>query len=100
MFELLCSKFSFLITIFYSDQFEKLPLFFLKFHGSQVIDEIMNSLYFAVDNHDIQLIVLDNLQFMTGSQNKFNKFDYQDEIIHKLRLLATEKNVHVYLVIL
>eukprot|EP00340_Litonotus_pictus_P011223 CAMPEP_0170536638 /NCGR_PEP_ID=MMETSP0209-20121228/102259_1 /TAXON_ID=665100 ORGANISM="Litonotus pictus, Strain P1" /NCGR_SAMPLE_ID=MMETSP0209 /ASSEMBLY_ACC=CAM_ASM_000301 /LENGTH=999 /DNA_ID=CAMNT_0010838021 /DNA_START=326 /DNA_END=3325 /DNA_ORIENTATION=+ len=84
---------------YYSDQFEKLPLYFLKFHGSQIIDEIMNSLQFAVTNYDIQVIVLDNLQFMTGSFTKINKFDYQDEIIHKLRLFATEKNVHILLVI-
>lgn len=59
----------------------------------------MNSLNFAIANQDIQLIVLDNLQFMTGSNTKLNKFDYQDEIIHKLRILATEKNVHIILVI-
>lgn len=59
----------------------------------------MNSLNFAVTNHDIQNIVLDNLQFMTGSYTKMNKFDYQDEIIHKLRIFATEKNVHIFLVI-
>ena len=64
-----------------------------------MINEIMDSLSFAVENHDIQVIVLDNLQFMTGSMTKFNKFDYQDEIIHKLRLFATERNVHIFLVI-
>ena len=84
---------------YYSDQFEKFPLFFLKFHGAQNIDEIMNSINFAVTNHDIQVIVLDNLQFMTGYNSKLNKFDYQDEIIHKLRIFATEKNVHIFLVI-
>lgn len=71
----------------------------MKFHGSQGIDEIMNSLNFAVNNYDIQVVVLDNLQFMTGNFTKMNKFDYQDEIIHKLRLFATEKNVHIVLVI-
>lgn len=84
---------------YYSQQFEKLPLYFLKFHGSQRIDEIISTMEFAVVNHDIQVIVLDNLQFMTGGHFKINKFDYQDEIIHKLRLFATEKNVHVFLVI-
>lgn len=59
----------------------------------------MVSINYAVKTHDIQLIVLDNLQFMTGAITKINKFDYQDEIIHKLRLFATEKNVHIILVI-
>lgn len=84
---------------YYSDQFEKLPLFLLKFHGAQTIDDIMNSINFAVLNNDIQIIVLDNLQFMTGHNPKQNKFDIQDEIIHKLRLFATDKNVHIFLVI-
>jgi twinkle protein len=85
---------------FHSENFEKLPLYMLKFHGSQNIDEVINSMNFAVYNYDIQNIVLDNLQFMIGAPSKMtNKFDFQDEIIHRLRKFATEKNVHVTLVI-
>lgn len=85
---------------FHSENFEKLPLYMLKFHGSQNIDEIINSMNYAVYNYDIQNIVLDNLQFMIGAPSKMtNKFDFQDEIIHRLRKFTTEKNVHLTLVI-
>ena len=85
---------------FQSENFEKMPLYMLKFHGSQNIDDVINTMNFAVYNHDIQNIVLDNLQFMVGIPTKIsNKFDFQDEIIQRLRKFATEKNVHVTLVI-
>jgi twinkle protein len=85
---------------FYSENFEKLPLYMLKFHGAQSIEEVINTMNYAVYHHDIQNIILDNLQFMVGLPNKvINKFDYQDEIIQRLRKFSTEKNVHVTLVI-
>ena len=47
--------------------------------------------------------VLDNLQFMISRQstnkNTFDKFDAQDIAIEKFRAFATEKNVHVTLVV-
>jgi hypothetical protein len=55
---------------------------------------------YAVYHYDIQNIVLDNLQFMIGMQARnANKFDFQDEIIHRLRKFTSDKNVHVTLVI-
>ncbi len=87
---------------YYAEMLEKFPLYLLKFHGSQNIDEIMNTMNYAVYNFDIQNIVLDNLQFMVGSPTSgkhLNKFDYQDEIIQKMRKFATEKNIHLTLVI-
>lgn len=83
-----------------TENFEQLPLYMLKFHGSQNIDEIINTMTYAVYNYDIQNIILDNLQFMIGMPTRLlNKFDFQDEIIHRLRKFSTEKNVHVTLVI-
>lgn len=87
---------------YYAEMLEKFPLYLLKFHGSQNIDEIMNTMNYAVYNFDIQNIVLDNLQFMVGVPSvgkQLNKFDYQDEIIQKMRKFATEKNIHLTLVI-
>ena len=60
--------------------------------------EVMDS---AVHIDDVQQIIIDNLQFMmpvnlkgfSGVKSGFEKFDYQDEIIHRLRLFATERNV-------
>jgi twinkle protein len=72
----------------------------LKFHGSSGINEIINTMEYAVYHYDIQNIVLDNLQFMIGMQARnTNKFDFQDEIIHRLRKFTSDKNVHVTLVI-
>lgn len=87
---------------YYAEMLEKFPLYLLKFHGAQSIDEIMNTMNYAVYNFDIQNIVLDNLQFMVGvpsTGKQYNKFDFQDEIIHKMRKFATEKNIHLSLVI-
>lgn len=88
---------------YYAEMLEKFPLYLLKFHGAQNIDEIMNTMNYAVYNFDIQNIVLDNLQFMVGTPSanskQLNKFDYQDEIIQKMRKFATEKNIHLSLVI-
>jgi len=82
------------------EYFEKLPLYLLKFHGSSGINEIINTMEYAVYHYDIQNIVLDNLQFMIGMQARnTNKFDFQDEIIHRLRKFTSDKNVHVTLVI-
>jgi hypothetical protein len=84
----------------YNDNFMKLPLYLLKFHGSQNFDEVITTMEQAIYNYNIQNIVLDNLQFMVGVPSRaVNRFDLQDEIIQKLRKLATDKNVHITLVI-
>ena len=87
---------------FYAEMLEKFPLYMLKFHGAQNLEEIINTMNYAIYNFDIQNIVLDNLQFMVGAPSagkQLNKFDYQDEIIQKMRKFATEKNIHLTLVI-
>jgi len=81
---------------------EALPLKLLNFHGSVSIDDVIDTMKYSVENFDIQVIILDNLQFMMGvnaTNRYFNKFDYQDQIIHKLRSFATEFNVNLTLVI-
>ncbi|KNC73737.1 hypothetical protein SARC_13706, partial [Sphaeroforma arctica JP610] len=58
---------------------------------------------YAVYQHSVQHIVLDNLQFMlssvAGTRGKADKFDLQDSAISEFRRFATEKNVHVTLVV-
>ena len=57
----------------------------------------MEAMTHAVYVHDIQHIILDNLQFMMGvSEDRFLR---QDMIISTLRRFATENNVHVTLVV-
>ena len=60
----------------------------------------MNSLEHAIYNYDIQVICIDNLQFMLSNQaDGASKFDLQDKVISALRRLATERHVHVFLII-
>jgi twinkle protein len=60
---------------------------------------------YAAYVHDVQHIILDNLQFMISRNSAsarfstFDKFDMQDIAIEKFRKFATEKNVHVTLVV-
>ncbi|CAI2382656.1 unnamed protein product [Moneuplotes crassus] len=77
-----------------------LPLYFMKFFGSTDLDVLFNTLDYAVYTYDIGHIVLDNLQFMISGQGRgASKFDIQDGVISGLRRFATEKNVHITIVI-
>lgn len=52
--------------------------------------------------HDIQHVIIDNLQFMMGTSQdprNFDKYWKQDEIISSFRTFATRRNCHVTLVI-
>ena len=64
--------------------------------GSQVLD----AMDYACYAHDVEHVVLDNLQFMLSGQGKgYDRFENQDRAIEKFRRFATDKNVHVTLVI-
>jgi twinkle protein len=85
-----------------ANNFESLPLYFLKFHGGSDIDEVMGAMDYATYVHDVQHIILDNMQFMISrksTNSSFDKFDVQDMAVEKFRKFATEKNVHVTLVV-
>ena len=85
---------------FYADQFEKIPIYFQSFFGSTESSSIINLIDYALYTYDIGHVVLDNLQFMLSGQGKgFERFELQDDLISKLRNIATEKNVHISLVI-
>ena len=87
-----------------ADRFENLPLYFMKFHGGSDIDDVLDAMEYAAYVHDVEHIILDNMQFMiTRNSSKYNssfdKFDIQDIAIEKFRKFATSKNVHVTLVV-
>lgn len=87
-----------------ADRFEQLPLSFMKFHGGSDVDDVLDAMEYASYVLDVEHIILDNMQFMitreTGRSNStFDKFDMQDIAIEKFRKFATEKNVHVTLVV-
>jgi len=81
-------------------EFSEYPLHFLNFYGSTDVNVIFQSLEHAIYAYDIQCICIDNLQFMLSQQAEgYQKFDLQDKVINKLRSLATDKNIHIFLII-
>nr|CCA20483.1 twinkle protein putative [Albugo laibachii Nc14] len=83
-----------------ADSFEDLPMYFLRFFGTTDVDELMDAVEYAVYAYDVQHILLDNVQFMMAGQGRgFDKFERQDAALDKFRRFATQKNVHITLVI-
>ncbi|KAJ8524229.1 hypothetical protein ON010_g16889 [Phytophthora cinnamomi] len=83
-----------------ADQFEALPMYFLRFFGSTEVDEVLDAMEYAVYAYDVQHILLDNVQFMMAGQGRgFDKFERQDAALDKFRKFASAKNVHLTLVI-
>ena len=86
-----------------ADRFQNLPLYFMKFHGGSDVDDVLDAMDYAVYVHDVEHIILDNMQFMisrqSGKGSSFDKFETQDIAIEKFRKFATERNVHVTLVV-
>ena len=82
-----------------ADKFDALPLYFMKFHGGSEIDDVLDAMEYAAYVHDVEHIILDNMQFMISRDVKkmsssFDKFDMQDIAIEKFRKFATDYNVH------
>jgi twinkle protein len=85
-----------------ADRFSALPMHFMRFHGGSDLEDVLDAMEYAVYVSDVEHIILDNLQFMISrnSLNKsFDKFDIQDIAIEKFRKFATDRNVHVTLVV-
>ena len=87
-----------------ADKFESLPMHFMKFHGGSDVDDVLDAMEYAAYVHDVEHIILDNMQFMISRQHSpkgssYDKFDMQDIAVEKFRKFATEYNVHVTLVV-
>lgn len=75
------------------------PLYLSKFWGSTNVDEVIKAATYCVKVNGVKIIVIDNLQFMLSVQAKgANKFDLQDEAIHKLRIFVNQFRVHLFLI--
>jgi twinkle protein len=86
----------------YANQFEALPIYFMTFHGEQQIKVVMEAIEHAQYVHDINHVIIDNVQFMMGlgdDSKHIDRFWKQDVIIAAFRTFATKKNCHVTLVI-
>ncbi|XP_058833072.1 mitochondrial DNA helicase [Topomyia yanbarensis] len=87
---------------YWADQFEQLQVYFMTFHGQQPIKVVMDAIEHTQYVHDIQHVIIDNLQFMMGVSEESKHLDRywkQDAIIAAFRTFATRKNCHVTLVI-
>lgn len=87
---------------FIANEFESLPLYFMTFHGEQQIKIVMEAIEHAQYVHDINHVIIDNVQFMMGTSDEtkhIDRFWKQDAIIAAFRTFATRKNCHVTLVI-
>lgn len=87
---------------YWADKFEKLPLYFMTFHGQQSIKVVMEAIEHAQYVHDINHVIIDNLQFMMGTSDDprhVDRYWKQDAIISSFRTFTTHKNCHVTLVI-
>lgn len=88
-----------------ADRFEQLPMHFMKFHGGSDVDDVLDAMEYACYVHDVEHIILDNMQFMISRQasggkgSSYDKFDMQDIAVEKFRKFATDYNVHVNLVV-
>ncbi|XP_016962045.1 mitochondrial DNA helicase [Drosophila biarmipes] len=83
----------------WATEFERLPLYFMTFHGQQPLKPVLEAIEHASYVHDVMHVIIDNLQFMMGvSTHRSDKFWEQDSIIAAFRSFATKHNVHVTLV--
>ncbi|CAF3376029.1 unnamed protein product [Rotaria socialis] len=84
----------------FAEQFARIPMFFMTFHGQESIDKVINTMGNAVAIHNIKHVVIDNLQFMMGMDySNGDRFFKQDTLIHRFRTFATNNKCHVTIVI-
>ncbi|KAL3287920.1 hypothetical protein HHI36_002376 [Cryptolaemus montrouzieri] len=86
----------------WADKFEALPIYYMTFHGQQTIKVVMDAVEHASYVHDINHVIIDNVQFMMGiteEHKHMDRFWKQDSIVAAFRTFATKKNCHVTLVI-
>ncbi|CAH1756131.1 14360_t:CDS:2 [Entrophospora sp. SA101] len=82
------------------EEFSEWAAKFQQFFGSTEIDTVIEAMNHATFAYDVRHIIIDNLQFMTSDLCRFNdRWEYHDRTISKFRSFATEKNVHITLVV-
>ncbi|XP_041974571.1 twinkle protein, mitochondrial [Aricia agestis] len=83
----------------HADDFQKLPIYYLAFHGQQPLNVVMEAVEHARYMHDISHVIVDNVQFMLGlSATGEDRFARQDAVVAAFRAFATARHTHVTLV--
>lgn len=84
----------------WADKFAELPMYFMTYHGSIDIQQVIDAMDYANYVYDCSHIVLDNLQFMTSTQGYGrDRFAVQDHAVSEIRDFCTKRHVHVSLVV-
>lgn len=85
----------------WADRFSEIPMYFMRYHGSNEIERVIEAMEYANYVHDCSHVVLDNLQFMTSGQGGHGKdrFAVLDDAIGQIREFCTVRNAHVSLVV-
>jgi twinkle protein len=82
-----------------SEVFSKLPMYFMDLYGSTKFSIVKTNIIDAIEKLQVQHVIIDNLQFMTGDEYGMDKYEIYDRIISEIRLIATTTNTHVTVVI-
>ncbi|KAG9298777.1 hypothetical protein G9A89_012845 [Geosiphon pyriformis] len=83
-----------------TERFQQLPMYFLKFFGSTDLTTVVDAMDHAIYAFDVQHVIIDNLQFMSSEQGRFyDRWELQDRIVNTFRKFATERSVHITLVV-
>jgi len=93
-----------------ADQFVDLPLYFTRFFGSTSVYDLLDAMGHAVYVHDVDHIVIDNLQFMLGTAASngngggngaafWDRWAEQDNALDLFRKFTTEHQIHLSLVV-
>lgn len=86
---------------YWADKFEELPLYFMTFHGQELLKNVIEAMIHAVKFYRTKHIIIDNIQFMLGTGNmnsSMDRFFRQDLMVSEFRQFATEHNCHITLV--
>ena len=88
---------------YFANQFSKLPMYYMNFHGSQDLKDVISTMSKSVSELNVKHVIIDNIQFMIGNSyhgnNKMSRFDYQDVVVGAFRQFATSQNCHITMVI-
>jgi twinkle protein len=86
---------------YWSEKFQKLPFYFMDFHGQVDIKNVIDVMEHSVKFSDVQHVIIDNLQFMIGSSYRgFDEsFHAQNSVFAEFRRFATTHGVHVTVII-
>ena len=82
-----------------ASKFKELPLLFMTYKGPKGIDDVIKTMYEVTYARDIQHIIIDNLQFMMGTELQKDRFWYQDYVFAKFRKFASKYHVHITIVV-